>query len=137
MRRRVIRLTGASAEHPGLVRMLEAHGAEEGKLLAVYEELAENAEDEGARYLISLILEDERRHHQLLVEMANAMAWGTPSTSPDRATPALASSVDGELLDMTRELRREEEADYRKLRRLRRRMRSFERVDHVGAPGGA
>jgi hypothetical protein len=120
-----IRLTGASTGTRAMVDLLERHGAEEGKLLAVYEDLAENASDEGARYLISLILADERRHHQLLVEMANAMAWGTPSRSPDRATPALASSVDGELLEMTRRLRREEEADYRKLRRLRRRVNPF------------
>ena len=120
-----IRLTGASTGTRAMVELLEQHGAEEGKLLAVYQDLAENASDEGARYLISLILEDERRHHQLLIEMANAMAWGTPSRSPDRATPALATSVDGELLEMTRRLRREEESDYRKLRRLRRRMNPF------------
>ena len=35
-----------------MVEMLEAAGAEEGKLLAVDEDLAENASDEGARYLI-------------------------------------------------------------------------------------
>jgi rubrerythrin len=120
-----IRATGASSDTRAMVELLERHGAEEGELLAVYEDLASNASDEGARYLISLILDDERRHHRLLVEMANAMAWGNPSRSPERATPALSTRVDGELLEMTRRLRRAEEADYRKLRRLRRRMHPF------------
>ncbi len=122
---RGLRMTGASTGIRALVDILEQHGAEEGAMLATYEELAENASDEGVRYLISLILADERRHHQLLVEMANAMAWGTPSVSPDRATPAVSPALDRELAEMTAPLRRAEEADYRKLRRLRRRIGTF------------
>jgi len=122
---RGLRTTGASTGIRDLVNLLERHGSEEGAMLAVYEELAESASDEGARYLISLILADERSHHQLLVEMANAMAWGTPSASPDRATPSVSASLDPELDKMTRKLRRAEEADYRKLRRLRRRVSTF------------
>ena len=121
---RGLRMTGASTGIRALVDILEQHGAEEGAMLATYEELAGNASDEGARYLISLILADERRHHRLLVEMANAMAWGTSSESPDRATPAV-STLDRELADMTRKLRRAEEADYRKLRRLRREVGTY------------
>jgi hypothetical protein len=120
-----IRMSGASTGTRDLVSLLEQHGSEEGELLAVYEDLAEHSTDEDARYLISLILEDERRHHRLLVEMANAMAWGDPSASPDPATPAISRSVDGELLLLTRKLRRAEEADHRKLRRMRRRLRPF------------
>ncbi len=122
---RGLRMTGASASIRELVRVLEEHGSEEGEMLAVYEKLAESASDEGVRYLISLILDDERRHHALLVEMANAMAWGTPSASPDRATPPVSVSLDPDLAAMTRKLRRAEEADYRKLRRLRRQVEKF------------
>jgi ATP-dependent DNA ligase len=120
-----IRMSGASTSIRDLVSELEQHGSQEGELLAVYEDLAENSTDQGARYLISLILEDERRHHRLLVEMANALAWGDPSASPDPATPAISSRVDGELLALTTKLRRAEEADYRKLRRMKRRLRPF------------
>jgi len=119
-----LRMTGASTGIRALVEILERHGAEEGAMLATYEELAENASDEGARYLISLILADERRHHRLLVEMANAMAWGTASESPDRATPVV-STLDRELAELTTKLRRAEEADYRKLRRLRRQVGEY------------
>jgi len=122
---RGLRMTGASSGIRRLVGILEGHGAEEGAMLATYEELAEKSSDEGARYLISLILADERRHHQLLVEMANAMAWGMPSMSPDRATPSLSPVPDRELAEMTKKLRRAEQADYRKLRRLRRQVGGF------------
>jgi len=120
-----LRMTGASTSVRDLVKLMEQHGSEEGEMLAVYEKLAETASDEGARYLISLILADERRHHALLVEMANAMAWGNPSASPDRATPPVSGHLDKDLADMTRKLRRAEEADYRKLRRLHRRVDKF------------
>ncbi len=120
-----IRMSGASTGSRNLVNLLKRHGSEEGELLAAYEDIAEHSTDEGARYLINLILEDERRHHRLLVEMANSIAWGDPSVSPDTATPAISNSVDGELLLPTRELRRAEEADYRKLRRMRRHLRPF------------
>lgn len=120
-----IRMSGASPDTRDLVSLLEQHSSEEGELLAVYEDLAEHSTDEDARYLISLILEDEHRHHRLLVEMANAIAWSVPSASPDRATPAISTSMDGALLVLTRKLRRAEEADHRKLRRMRRRLRPF------------
>ena len=123
-----IRMSGASTGSRYLVSRLEQHGSEEGELLAVYEDVAEHSTDEGARYLISLILEDEHRHHRLMVEMANAIAWGDPSVSPDRATPAISRSMDGELLLLTRKLRLAEEADYRKLRRMRRRLRPFKKT---------
>lgn len=121
-------MTGASAGTRDLVSLLERHGSEEAELLAIYEDLAENSSNEGARYLIGLILEDERRHHRLLVEMANAMAWGAPSVSPDKATPMISRSMDGEFLQLTRKLRRGEEADYRKLRRLRKHLHPFWRT---------
>ena len=120
-----IRMSGASTSTRALVSQLEQHGSDEGELLAVYEDMAESAADQGSRYLINLILDDERRHHRLLVEMANAMAWGDPSASPERATPAISGSVDGDLLLQTKKLRRAEEADFRKLRRMRRRLRPF------------
>jgi len=120
-----IRMSGASTSTRDLVSHLEQHGSDEGELLAIYEDLVENSSDQGSRYLINLILEDERRHHRLLVEMANAMAWGDPSVSPERATPAISRSVDADLLTLTKKLRRAEEADHRKLRRMRRRLRPF------------
>jgi len=117
-------MTGASVDTRNLVDLVVRHGAEEGEVLAAYEEAA-GAADPGVRYLIDLILEDERRHHALLAELANSMAWGTTPDSVERSTPGLPGGIDGELLRLTRRLLKAERADGRSLRRIRRRLRPF------------
>jgi len=117
--------TGASVSTRELVELLAKHGSEEGKVLATYEALAEQSSDESVRYLISMILDDERRHHRLLAEMANAMAWGGVKSNSESKMPSIASGMDPSLLAQTRELRRIEEADYRELTHLRRRLKPF------------
>ncbi len=125
---RGLRLTGASVNTRALVDVIARHGSEEGRLLATYEKLVDTSSDEGVRYLAGLILEDERRHHRLLAEVANAMAWGSTAGSPDDSTPDLPRALTGELLEQTRRLRKAERADYRELRRIRRRLRPFSRT---------
>lgn len=125
---RGLRLTGASVQTRRLVELISRHGAEEGKLLETYQELATTSTDQGVRYLIDLILEDERRHHHLLEEIANSMAWGSVSGSPEDATPDLPRALEGELLEQTRRLRKAEQTDYRELKRIRWRLRPFART---------
>jgi len=115
-----LRMTGASVDTRDMVQLLVRHGAEEGQLLATYEKLADESADEATRYVIGLILEDERRHHRLLAELANAMAWDISSGSPEPATPWLAGPLTGALLA--------EETDERELRKIRRRLRPYERT---------
>lgn len=120
-----LRATGASVDIRDLVEFLARHGAEEGKLLATYEELASTTSNEGAKYLIGLILEDERRHHRLLAEMADAMAWGSTSGAPGPALPGISQGIDKELSAHTKRLREAEEADSRELRQFGKRLRPF------------
>jgi hypothetical protein len=116
---RGLRMTGASVDTRALVDLIAKHGTEEGRLLSTYEGLVDTAPDEGVRYLIGLILEDERRHHRLLAEIANSMAWGSIAGSPEDSTPDLPHALTGELLEQTRRLRKAEQTDYRELRRIR------------------
>ena len=81
--------------------------------------------NEGAKYLIGLILEDERRHHRLLAEMANAMAWESLGGTDESAMPMLSQGVDDALLAQTTLLREAEETDYRDLKRMRKQLRPF------------
>jgi hypothetical protein len=120
-----LRSTGASTDIRELVELLARHGAEEGQLLATYENLASTTSNEGAKYLINIILDDERRHHRLLAEMANAMAWGSMRGAPGAATPGISQGIDKELSAHTKRLREAEEADFRELRRFRKRLRPF------------
>ena len=117
--------TGASVGTRELVELIVRHGAEEGALLATYEELATEAPDESVRYLINLILEDEHRHHRMLAELSNAMAWGVAVEPPVATVPRLPGEVSGALLEQTKLLRKSEEADYRDLRRIKRSLRPF------------
>jgi len=120
-----LRMTGASVDTRALVELITRHGAEEGRLLSTYEELVNTTSDQGVRYLAGLILEDERRHHRLLAEIANSMAWGSTTGSPATSTPDLPRALKGDLLEQTAKLRKAEQADYRELRRIRRRLRPF------------
>ena len=120
-----LRATGASTTIRTLVELLARHGAEEGRILAEYERAAASMADPAARYLIDLILDDERRHHRMLIELATAMAWGTVDGSAT-SVPPLGWHVDDGLAEATRTLRRYEEEDRHELETLRKRLRPFE-----------
>jgi len=53
-----------------LFEQLEAHEKEEAESLDAYEAAATASPDAGVRYLMGLVLEDERRHHRLLQAMS-------------------------------------------------------------------
>ena len=120
-----LRKTGASLTIRALVELLAKHGSEEGRILAEYERVSASATDPAVRYLIDLILDDERRHHRMLVELATTMAWGTLDTTVS-SVPSLGWALDEELASATRTLRECEEADRRKLQELRKGLRPFE-----------
>lgn len=116
---------GASATIRALVELLSRHGSDEGRILAEYERLAATTTDSAARYLIDLILADERRHHQTLVEIATSMAWDD-IRSVETPVPTLGWHLDEALRVATRKLRDYEERDRKELKDLRRQLRPFE-----------
>lgn len=126
--RRGLDAYGASASERDLVDALARHGQEEGRLLSTYVRFAEEAPSEAARYLVSLVLEDERRHHRLLAEIANAVGWAWEHERPVAGAPTLASTRvrNPEFRAETRALLREEQEDKRSLRKLRRKLGPYE-----------
>lgn len=124
-----------------LVDLLATHGEEEGALLAKYERLAAESASPAVRYLVSLILEDEKHHHRVLVEMANAVGWGWSQVSPDPAVPELPVSPtrDKELIEATRALLEAERQDHAELKKLRNELRPVAdttRSTELGRPDG-
>jgi hypothetical protein len=108
----------------GILGMLRDHGAREGALLEAYQRvLEESSTSEGVRYLVRLILDDERRHHQVFGEMANALETFVEEVSVEPKVPALAPRRDPALLDVTRRLLALERDDAKELRRLRKCLR--------------
>lgn len=121
-----LQAVGASPDTEALVAEVVRHGSEEGDLLATYAAFAETASSPAVRYLVNLILSDERRHHQVLVEMASAIAWGEFPGTPSGATPVLdVGPADEEVVEVARQLLDRERQDHRALLHLRRRLRPY------------
>jgi len=122
--------TGASPDIRDVVELLARHGEEEGAILSRYQRFAEEASAPETRYLVKLILEDERRHHDLLVEMASAIAWGLVDKSAEPVLPDMTHRDAGNaaLAEETQSLLRAEERDRVELKRLRRRLRPFRNI---------
>lgn len=119
--------TGASRTDAELVELLARHGRDEGVMLAGYERYREEAPGAAIRYLVSMIMDDERRHHTVIEEIANSIAWGWEGASPEPGVPSLGRRHrDPAFLEATRELLNAEKADKRELKRLRRHLADYE-----------
>jgi rubrerythrin len=84
------RIAGASVWEQELYDHVTAHGKNEGEVLERYAALAESTDSPAFAYLARLILDDERRHHQVLDDLAetirtSAQLSGEPTPIPDLA----------------------------------------------------
>ena len=66
-------LAGASALEQELYDLVSSHAANEGAALRAYEELAESTDSEVFQFLAQMILRDERRHHEMLRDLAKTI----------------------------------------------------------------
>jgi|SRR5579875_641340 len=126
-----VRSTGASPETRELVELLVKHGRDEAEVLRRYQDVVDRASvSDGSivGYLVALILDDERRHHRLLAELANAVAWGSLRRAPVPSVPSLFGTTprNGNVHELTRALLATERRDRRELHRLRKRLRDYE-----------
>ncbi len=122
---RGLKETGASVSDRELVRLIARHEAEEGSVLARYEQLVADTRSPAVRYLAGLIIADERRHHRMLTELANAIAWGQWLPVAD-AVPDLDPGIrDASILAATHELLEAEQRDHAELRELRKKLRDY------------
>lgn len=122
---RGLKETGASVSERELVNLLARHAKDEGSVLARYERFAQDAPSPAARYLVGLIIEDERRHHRVLTELAYAIAWGQWAPSPD-AVPDLDPGInDRDVVAATRELLEAEQLDRAELKELRKKLHDY------------
>ena len=123
-----LRATGASVGATEIVYALDRHGREETELLGRYEQYVKRNGSPIAKYLVRLILEEERRHHQMLEELANTIAWGRLGDEGQAELPQpppRRDRSDRKLRAETRSLLRHEREDRQQLGRLGRRLRSY------------
>jgi hypothetical protein len=98
-----------------------AHGRNEGEVLEAYEQLASSTDSPAFAYLARIILDDERRHHQLLNELAETIRTtaelsGEPTPIPDLGR--LKGGDRQQILVETKRFLELEEEDNRELERL-------------------
>ncbi len=100
---------------------LTGHARREGAMLAEYASLAESTESNALRYVITILLEDERRHHRYFDDLAASLKSEAELSGDDPVIPRLdLDSADPvELRDVTNRLLANEKDDAKELRRLR------------------
>lgn len=113
------RITGASVWEQEVYDHLATHADDEREVLQAYEEAARESESPAFVFLANLILDDERRHHRLLGDLAetvrtSAELSGAPTPIPDLTPTADRDSI----LELTDRLLDIERADQRELARL-------------------
>jgi rubrerythrin len=119
------RIPNASVVEQELYDHVTAHGKNEGEVLEAYADLAERTDSPAFAFLARLILEDERRHHQMLDALAesirnSAELSGRPSPIPDLAL--FTADRDRILVETERFLALEKE-DNKELDRLAKRLK--------------
>ena len=119
--------TAASPSAYEVVEALDRHGREEGELLERYRRFVDESESPAVRYLVRLVLEDEERHHRVLEDLANTIAWGGFKEASEHLVPDFATTYRGnEALRLeTQALLGHELRDRTQLRKLRRRLRTY------------
>lgn len=118
---------GLSVTEEGIFRHVREHVTSEAEFIDAYQEQSEATDiPEAVRYLMHLVLEDEKRHHRILHEimiaLGNDIAWrhdsnGVPSLPNGSPNPALAA--------VTRRFLAAERADKKQLRALHKELKPF------------
>ncbi len=110
-----------------LFAQLDAHEREEQETLKDYQAAATAAPDAGFRYLMSLVLEDEERHHRLTKAMADEVEQSLLWLRGDQALPDINPTPQdrGQLLRQTERFLRIEEDGERQLQELRHEVREL------------
>jgi hypothetical protein len=119
------RLLGASVDEQELFDAIVAHEHNEEATIAEYERLAATADSQAVAYVVGLIVEDERRHHRILTELANTVRAEATMEAGGPTIPAVdVRRTDTELRESTKRFLAVERRDHAELKRLARRIRA-------------
>jgi hypothetical protein len=118
-------LVGASQWEEELYEHLSSHMDNEVELLAAYQEAAAESGSAAFQYLASLIVDDERRHHRVFEELANALRSDVELRPVEPAVPDMAGfgQLPAKVVELTDQLLAREEQDAAELRQLSRELR--------------
>lgn len=120
-------LIGASVWEEELYEHLTSHEESERDLLVAYQEAAARSGSAAFRYLTSLIVEDEVRHHRVFRELSSALKTEAEFRPEQPAVPYLDRWGDepGRIVELAERLLNQERADAHELRRLVKELKDF------------
>ncbi len=106
---------------------LTEHVLMEGALLDEYTAAAQSTNSKAFAYLVDLLVQDERRHHQAFTQLASSLRTTAELSGDDPEIPRPDfDKANVELLEVTRQLLAHEKADAAQLKQLRSELRDFE-----------
>ena len=119
------KLVGASVWEEELYEHLTSHVEKERDLLVTYQQAASSSGSAAFRYLASLIVEDEIRHHRMFEDLAESLRADAELRSENPRIPRLDHWGEDRdrVVGLTEELITEEERDAAELRRLAKELR--------------
>ncbi len=114
-------LVGASLWEEQLYEHLVSHAQEEQHLLGPYREAATASGSAAFRYLVSLIVEDEERHHRLFAELAESLRIDAEFRPEQPRVPHLdlAGPDRDDIVQLTSRFLEQERQDARQLKHLK------------------
>ena len=114
-------LVGATVRQQEFFDVLVAHE----RVISAYEGFAEEAPSDAVRYLVRLILDDEKRHHRVLSELANTIRADATFEERGARIPYLdVHRRDDSLLKETERFLALERKDRAELKHLARKVRT-------------
>ncbi len=125
MEQPVLPPSGASVWERQMFEHLIDHTRREGAMLEEYAAIAKATESKALKYVLDLLLEDERRHHRYFNELAASLKSEAELSGDDPVIPRLdLHRVDrAELRATTERLLEHEKSDAKELERLRKELR--------------
>lgn len=116
---------GASVWEREVFAHLTEHVRQEQELLEEYVHAARESESKALGYLINLLIDDERRHHRMFIQLAQSLKTDAEMRPEDPVVPRLDFHKENraEVLEITGRLLDREESDLRELKRLHRELK--------------
>lgn len=119
-------LIGASVFEQELFDHVSSHVDDEVDTLRAYEALAEQCESKAFAFLAGMILQDERRHHQMLNDLAKTIQVSAELSQEPAPIPYLDLHKERDaILEATEKLLAIEKADEKELKRLAKEVKDF------------
>jgi hypothetical protein len=118
---------GVSLWERDLYAHLTSHVNAERGLLEGYSAAAAESPSKALRYLVNLLIEDEKRHHRMFMEIADSLKTEALLSGKDPIVPYIdfnRADNHNAVIDLTTQLLYKEQQDALELRRLQRELHS-------------